>query len=100
MKTLHRYLLRQVVATLLLTAAVFTAVLLIGNVLREILPLLLNQGATVGIFARALKDGEWKSVDIYELDYTSLIAWLRSRGGDNPWAESTVAILLGHEVTE
>jgi hypothetical protein len=49
-----------------------------------------------GIYVRA-KDGErWVSVDICRLDKPSLLAWLRSRGGDNPWAENTVGILLGH----
>ncbi len=40
MKTLHGYLLRQVIATLLMTALIFTFVLLLVNGLRELLPML------------------------------------------------------------
>ena len=55
-------------------------------------------GAHTGICVRAQKpDGSYASVDVAELDGPSLLAWLRSRGGENPWAENTVALLLGHK---
>ena len=51
-----------------------------------------------GIYVRAQDDkGHWGSFDIAYLDRPSLMMWLRSRGGDNPWAENTVAALLGHD---
>ncbi len=52
--------------------------------------------AGCGIHVRAMLDGSWGRYDIVALDGPSLIAWLKSRGGDNPWAEDVVGILLGH----
>jgi len=56
-----------------------------------------KQDPITGIYVRAqLTDESWESVDIAELDSTSLLLWLRSRGGANPFAENVVGILLGH----
>ncbi len=54
LKTLHRYLTMQVLAALLLTVAVFTLVLLLGNVIKEILTLLIAGHASLGIVAEAI----------------------------------------------
>jgi lipopolysaccharide export system permease protein len=54
MRTLHTYLLRQVVATLLMTVAVFTFVLLLANVLKEVLSLLIQQQVSLVLIAKAI----------------------------------------------
>lgn len=42
MKTLHFYLTRQILGSLVMTVLVFTFVLLVGNILKDILPLLMS----------------------------------------------------------
>jgi LPS export ABC transporter permease LptF len=53
-KTLHKYLTRQVLASLALTVAVFTFVLLLGDALKEILPLLVTGHARFGLTLEAV----------------------------------------------
>jgi lipopolysaccharide export LptBFGC system permease protein LptF len=50
-KTLHNYLTRQIVASLLVTVMVFTFVLLLGNALKDILPLLVSGQVRLSVVA-------------------------------------------------
>ena len=52
--------------------------------------------ASTGIFVRAKYGEHWDSYDIVHLTKESLLSWLKSRGGDNPYAENVVGVLLGH----
>jgi lipopolysaccharide export system permease protein len=54
MRTLHTYMLRQVIATLLMTVAVFTFVLLLVNALKEVLGLLIQQQASLDLIIKAI----------------------------------------------
>jgi lipopolysaccharide export system permease protein len=54
LKTLHRYLTGQVLASLALTVAVFTFALLLGNVIKEILKLLVNNQASLALILQAI----------------------------------------------
>ncbi|HEY3760987.1 MAG TPA: LptF/LptG family permease [Verrucomicrobiae bacterium] len=54
MKTLHKYLARQVLASLLLTVAVFTFVVLLGNVLQQVLKLLVEGQIGFGVMIHAV----------------------------------------------
>lgn len=54
MKTLHRYIVREIMVTLLMTVGVFTFVVLLFNVLKEVLPLLISSGGHLGLLAKAV----------------------------------------------
>jgi lipopolysaccharide export system permease protein len=54
LRTLHAYLIRQVLASLVLTVLVFTFVLLLANALKEIIPFLVNGQLSFGVVAEAI----------------------------------------------
>jgi len=54
LKTLHNYLTRQVLVSLMMTVSVFTFVLLLGNVMKKILELLMSGQVSLGIVAEAV----------------------------------------------
>lgn len=49
-----------------------------------------------GIQVRGTLNGQAGTVDVAVLDKASLRLWLRSRGGNNPFAEDAMAMALGH----
>ena len=56
-----------------------------------------DRDVITGIVVRAqTPSGRILNADIADLAKASRLEWLRSRGGDNPWAEDCVGILLGH----
>jgi LPS export ABC transporter permease LptF len=54
LKTLHSYLTRQILASLLMTVGVFTFVLLLIHVIKEVLPLLMNRQVPAAVAAEAI----------------------------------------------
>ena len=66
-------------------------------------PSVLPIGNETRIFVRAQDiDGSWRSVDIACLDRESLLVWLRSTEGGNPWTrtENVVLLILNHQPQE
>jgi hypothetical protein len=49
-----------------------------------------------GIYVRVRTPDGWGNADIAQLGQASLLRWLRSRGGENLWAENCVMALLGY----
>ena len=54
MKTLHKYLVREILVALLMTVAVFVFVVLLFNVLKEILPLLVGGEVSLWLVLKAI----------------------------------------------
>jgi len=54
MRTLHRYILKESLATIVVALGVCTGLLLLGNLLKEILALLMSGQATLGVVMRGI----------------------------------------------
>ena len=54
MRTLHKYLVREIAVSLLMTVAVFVFVVLLFNVLKEILPMLVSGQVSLGLVLKAV----------------------------------------------
>lgn len=54
MKTLYTYITRELLITLLMTVVVFTGILMLGNIIREVFTLLFNERATIAMVGRAI----------------------------------------------
>ncbi|MCS1411657.1 MAG: hypothetical protein M2R45_04858 [Verrucomicrobia subdivision 3 bacterium] len=54
MRTIYTHITKQILATLALAVTIFTFVLILGNVLKEIVTLLVNGQATIGLVLKAL----------------------------------------------
>lgn len=54
MKTLHKYLIREILVSLVMTVAVFTFVVLLFNVLKEILPFLVSGEVSLWLVLKAV----------------------------------------------
>ena len=76
MKTLHLYLTRQILGTLLMTVIVFTFVLLLGNILKEILSLLTNRQTTFFVIVQAIS---WRWVFFINVPIGACVLALTAR---------------------
>jgi lipopolysaccharide export system permease protein len=54
LNTLHTYITRQILASLILTVAVFTFVLLLADAVKEVLPLLVNGQVRIGVITQLI----------------------------------------------
>jgi lipopolysaccharide export LptBFGC system permease protein LptF len=55
MKTLHTYLIRQVLGTLVMTVGVCTFFILVASVLKEVLGLLVSQQVSLWLVGKAIE---------------------------------------------